>query len=229
MIVEITDEEAAALHKLILGAHELPIAEGEGTSFFENIGTVGGKIVNARAGRLPDGRIDFSDAAEPAKSAGLSFEFMIPAPGLDDSPELFRAQINGETARRVLREALDLMLKFEPDNETQAAQWTGMRAALIADLGLSDVAQAALELFTESLREVSKFAVTVAVGYSLGWALIPVLERSAGNAARADFVQGMIGTNFEVLIAHVEHLRSAIEKALDSRVAELIELKEVVK
>jgi DNA polymerase III psi subunit len=151
-----------------------------------------------------------------------SFEFTVFADQLPDSPELLTAKIAGETVERLLSLSLEQLTNLKPEKLDElgdkARGWEDIRAEFLAYPHFEQVRSAALDSFTENMHAVSRSAVGIALGYSMAWALIPVLEQAGGNAFRADFISNMIQAVFDRVVGEVLQLRSAIDQRLDERV-----------
>jgi hypothetical protein len=167
--------------------------------------------------------IDFEGIlASEKEDADRPFEFMIPA-NLPGAPELLTTRINATTAEQMLHETLAVLMRKQPEPVVdvegidRTAQWLNVREKMVADPELEDALHVASGLFTEHLRVFSHYAVEIALGYSLGMALLPVLERSGGGGFRAEFVEGLLDTSFKGLVTHVLQLRAEVERCLDER------------
>jgi hypothetical protein len=169
--------------------------------------------------QLPSQQIDFTDVATPAGETEHPFEFTIRVEGLADRPVLLKTQIDAAVAERVLQGFLDGLLNLNPATEEDAQQWAEITAALSADPAFLSVVPVALAGLAEHMRAVSHIAYDLTIGYSLLWALIPLLEKSGGNAFRSATVQAMLKTVFERLLEPTRNLYFGMEQRLDERAA----------
>lgn len=165
-----------------------------------------------------DERINFTDVA---RTATQPFEYAIHADGLADRPALMTAQIDAAVAERALQGFLDSVLNLSPATAEDAEKWEEIKTALLADPSLPAVVPLALAGLTEHMRSVSHITYDLTVGYSLMWALIPLFERSGGNAFRSAAVQGMLKTAFDRLLEPTRQLYFGMEQRLSERAGEI--------
>lgn len=210
---EFTVEEADALLALVRDVqHRVALDELKPDVLpIEQAARAAEKLCEAGAnhpeGFRPDGRVDFSQ----------SFKFTICDRHQPGEPETLTCTINAETVEGALTALLKQLEELQPEGQEKAREWCEIRDQLVASPEWAKVVTSALAMFTDHLSDVTTFAVVIAEAYTLGWALVPVLENAGGNRFRAEFVERMIQMLFHTLATYVMQLQAEVKRIVDEQ------------